>query len=115
VRDVLELLAKSAEIILFDTPAVAEEQDTLLLTKYVDGVVLVAEAGRVNREELTETLALLKRNDTPVVALALNKVRLPRLNLRRAPWSREMRNRAHAQQRRQAHASPSIILKTEEL
>lgn len=114
VRDVVARLSSEAEIVLFDTPALAEEHDALLLTKYVDGVIVIAESGRVQRAELGATLALLRESAAPVTAVMLNKVRAPRFDWKRLPWSREMRNRAQARQRRRAHATQPLVLKGDE-
>ncbi len=108
VGKVIAALARAADVVLFDSPAVAEEQDSLLLSKHVQGVLLVAEAGRIQKGELRKTLDLLEHASTTVVAIALNKVRPRRFSLQ-APWSREARNRARAQQRRRAHNLGAVL------
>jgi capsular exopolysaccharide synthesis family protein len=102
---VIRALEQCGEIVIFDTPAIAEEQDTLTLTRHVAGVLVVAEAGRVQQDQLRKTLDLLRESQITVLAIALNKVRPPRFSPERLPWSREARNRARARQRRQAHAT----------
>jgi Mrp family chromosome partitioning ATPase len=106
---VIAALGQRGEIVLFDTPAITEEQDNLMLSKHVAGVLVVAEAGRVQQDQLQKTLDLLSDAQVPVLAIALNKVRPPRLSLDRLPWSREARNRARAMQRRRAHTPPLAI------
>jgi polysaccharide biosynthesis transport protein len=103
-------LARYGEIVLFDTPAIAEERDTLMLARHVSGVLVVAEAGRVEQSQLQETLELLRDTQIPVLAIALNKVRSPRLRPDQLPWSREARNRARARQRRRAHAADQLAV-----
>lgn len=108
VSDVIATLARAAEIVLFDTPAVAEERDVLLLTKHIEKVLVVAEAGRIDGEALRETLALLERAGNRVIALALNKVRPPRLGATPLPWMGDARRRARAEQRRRAHGREAV-------
>jgi Mrp family chromosome partitioning ATPase len=96
-------LARAAEVVVFDTAAVGEEHDILLLAKHMTSVLLVAEAGRIEQRQIQETLAMLQRAGTRVVAVVLNKIRPSRFSLEYLPWSREARNRARARQRRQAH------------
>ncbi len=56
--------------ILFDTPALQACSDALLLSAYVDGVVLVTRAGVTTAEDVTKSLALLK--ERTVLGIVLN-------------------------------------------
>lgn len=107
---VIQELGRYGEIVLFDTPAIAEERDTLVLARHMAGVLVVAEAGRVKQGQLRETLELLRDLQIPLFAIALNKVRVGRFGMQRLPWSREARNRARARQRRQSHAAVPIAI-----
>jgi polysaccharide biosynthesis transport protein len=104
LSDVVTMLASSADIVIFDTAAISEELDSLLLTKYVNGVILVAEADRVKQDQVRHAIELIGRTGTALVAVVLNKVRRPRLRLELLPWSREARNRVTARQSRRRHA-----------
>ncbi|MGN6359068.1 MAG: nucleotide-binding protein [Thermomicrobiales bacterium] len=104
LSDVVATLALSADVVIFDTGAISEELDSLLLAKYVNGVVLVAEADRIKQDEVRHAIEMLGRTGTPLVAVVLNKVRRPRLRLESLPWSRVARNRVTARQHRQRHA-----------
>lgn len=103
IASVVTTLKQNADAVVFDTAAVGEEHDMLLLAKHIDGILLVAEAGRVHQEEVQETLATVQQTGTRVVAVVLNKLRPARFSPKLLPWSREARNRTRAQQRRQAH------------
>jgi capsular exopolysaccharide synthesis family protein len=89
-------VAAEADIVLFDTPAVSEEQESLLLAKAVSGVLVVAEARHVRADELQRSLGLLRRADARVIAIVLNKARSPRVTRASLPWSRESRMRLRA-------------------
>lgn len=105
VDEALTALTGAAEIVLFDAPALAEEQDAVLLAQRVDGVLLVAEAGRVQVSTVAHSLRLLQEVGVTVAGVVVNKVRWPQPGARRLPWSREARHRARSQQRRLAHGA----------
>lgn len=104
VYDNLASLANLADIVLFDTPAISEEQDVLPLLKHVDGVVVLAEAGRVQAATVDHTLTLLRQAEVEIVVVVLNKVRSSWIRLRCLPWSLEARLRARALRHRQIHS-----------
>jgi succinoglycan biosynthesis transport protein ExoP len=104
LSDVVATLALSADVVIFDTGAISEELDSLLLTKYMSGVILVAEADHIKQDQVRHAIELLGRTGTPLVAVVLNKVRRPRLRLDALPWSRVARNRIAAKRHRQRHA-----------
>jgi succinoglycan biosynthesis transport protein ExoP len=95
-------VAAEADIVLFDTPALSEEQESLLLAKAVSGVLVVAEARHVRADDLQQSLNLLRRADARMIAIVLNKARSPRFTVDRLPWSREARLQARAAQWRSA-------------
>lgn len=102
LSDIVKALATLADVVIYDTPALLQEQETMLLAKEVDSVILVAEAGQVRGPELAQALELLEQAETPAALIALNKVRVPRWSRERLPWSREARQRARRERRRQA-------------
>jgi non-specific protein-tyrosine kinase len=60
-------------IIIFDSPSVLSCADPLVLSRYVDGILLVLEEERTTVEDLKKTMELLK--DKPVFGTLLNKSR----------------------------------------
>ena len=60
-------------IIIFDCASILSCADPLVLTRYVDGILLVVEEERTTAEELQKTMELLK--DKPVFGSLLNKSR----------------------------------------
>lgn len=59
--------------LVFDSPALLSGADALVLSEYVDGIVLVVEAERTPAAALTRALELLK--DKPVIGTVFNKAR----------------------------------------
>ena len=57
--------------VIFDCPHLKHMPDALLFSSYVDGIILVAEAGKTTREDLKETLKNLRHSN--IVGLVLNK------------------------------------------
>lgn len=96
IDNIVADIATTADIVIFDTPAVSEEQEALLLAKAVGGVLLVAEARHVRTSDLQRALELIRRADARVVSIVLNKASAPRFTRDRLPWSREARLRARA-------------------
>lgn len=102
-------LSESADVVIFDTPALFQEQESQLLARLVNGVLVIAEAGRVSGADLEKTLDNLERADASVIAIALNKTHERRWSLDRLPWSRDARLRERAAAQRQRHMRPEHL------
>ena len=61
-------------IIIFDCASILSCADPLVLTRYVDGIILVVEEERTTEAELKKTIELLK--DKPVFGTLMNKSRV---------------------------------------
>jgi capsular exopolysaccharide synthesis family protein len=96
-------LSATADVVLFDTPAIFQEQECQLLARHVDGVVVIAEAGRVRGDDLEKTLQSLKSADATVMAIVVNKIRHRQWSTDSLPWSRNRRLRARAEEHRKRH------------
>lgn len=70
----LRSLGKEADVIIIDTPPVLAVSDMVALTPMIDGVLLVARAGRTRKERLRETLRVLGGVGASVLGLVLNGV-----------------------------------------
>ncbi|MFW5836630.1 MAG: AAA family ATPase [Desulfovibrionaceae bacterium] len=57
--------------VIFDCPALLEAPDALVFSSFVDGILLVAEAGRTPREKIRKAVELLEGKN--IVGLVLNK------------------------------------------
>ena len=60
-------------VIIFDCSALLAHADSLVLTRYVDGILLVVEEKRTSTEEIKKVMELLK--DKPVIGSVINKIR----------------------------------------
>lgn len=58
-------------IIIFDSPSILSCADPLILTRYVDGILLIVEEERTKSDDIEKTMDLLK--DKPVFGTLLNK------------------------------------------
>jgi non-specific protein-tyrosine kinase len=58
-------------IIIFDCASVLNFAEPLVLTRYVDGILLVVEENRTTVDDIQKTLELLK--DKPIFGTLLNK------------------------------------------
>jgi capsular exopolysaccharide synthesis family protein len=106
IEQVVRDVAAEADVVLFDTPALSEEQESLLLAKAVSGVLVVAESRHVRADDLQRSLGLLRRAEAPVVGVVLNKARARRISRESMPWSREARLRARAAHWRSEASAP---------
>jgi non-specific protein-tyrosine kinase len=60
-------------IIIIDTPSMLTSADALVISKYVDGILLVIEENRTTADQLKTTMQLLE--DRPVFGSVINKVK----------------------------------------
>jgi capsular exopolysaccharide synthesis family protein len=62
-------------IVIFDLPPVLQADDALAFSPYADAMLVVAENGGTQREDLKQALDVLK--DTPILGTILNKTEVP--------------------------------------
>ncbi|HVV36717.1 MAG TPA: polysaccharide biosynthesis tyrosine autokinase [Acidimicrobiales bacterium] len=72
--DLMRALAASADIVLIDSPPVLPVTDSLVLSRWVDSVVVVASANETSRRALGRSLELLEQVHAPVIGTVLNGV-----------------------------------------
>jgi non-specific protein-tyrosine kinase len=58
-------------IVIFDTSSLLTSADPLVLSRFVDGILLVVEEERTTTEDLKKATELLK--DKPVIGTVINK------------------------------------------
>lgn len=61
--------------VIFDSSPLIETADALILSKYVDGVILVIEAGKTQKSQIEKALRLLENRN--LIGLVLNKGEIP--------------------------------------
>ncbi len=71
----LERMRSTYDYVVVDTAPVLAVTDPVVLARAVDGTLVVANAGRVRRAPLGETLATLSRVGSRVLGVVLNDVR----------------------------------------
>ena len=106
VTSVVEALLGEADIVLFDTPALSQEQESQLLARTVGHAILIAESGHTTTDDFERTIDLLRVTDASVDLVVFNKSRRSRFFSRlQLPWSRDRRLEARAAERRRRRAS----------
>jgi capsular exopolysaccharide synthesis family protein len=73
MRDILADLSQRFDLVLIDSPPVLPVADAIILSGYVDAVLLVTAAGQTRRAELRRTAQKLSQGGAPVVGAVLNK------------------------------------------
>jgi capsular exopolysaccharide synthesis family protein len=77
MREVLELLGKSYDYVLIDSPPLLAVADALELARVVDGVVLTARRNRSTTDEAREVRALVERLAIHLVGVVFTDVKSP--------------------------------------
>jgi polysaccharide biosynthesis transport protein len=74
MRQVLELLAKAADIVVIDSPPVHAVTDSSILGSYADGTLLVVDASHGRRRAVRESREALARAGANVLGVVLNRL-----------------------------------------
>ena len=77
VAELLRQLAARYEYVILDAAPILPVSDSVALARWVDGILVVAQANRVSSREATESLARLERVGAPVIGLVLNRAQTP--------------------------------------
>lgn len=78
MRQLLATVTDHYDFVLVDSPPVLSVADANLLSPLMDGVIVVVDATKTRRPQLTETLRMLENAGARVLGLVLNKARAPR-------------------------------------
>jgi capsular exopolysaccharide synthesis family protein len=78
MRDLLTALRSHYDWILLDTPPILAIADTAVLSRWVDGLILVVAAERTGRPAIERTIDQLTRVGAKVLGIVLNRVDLER-------------------------------------
>src|SRR6185436_6691536 len=76
LRPLLDTLKGQAELVIFDSAPVLAVADNLVLASLVDGVVLIARAGKTQRRDLLRAKEALERAGATLLGAVLNEVSL---------------------------------------
>jgi capsular exopolysaccharide synthesis family protein len=72
--EVLAALRGEADIVLIDSPPLLPVTDAAVLTRLVDGTVLVVTVGSTTRKQISQALEVLGQVDAPLIGTVLNNV-----------------------------------------
>ena len=70
----IQTLADEADIVIFDSPPVLAVTDAAVMARQVDGVLVVADAGRTKEGALANAVAELQKTGVNVLGVALNRL-----------------------------------------
>lgn len=73
VAELLANIQATADIVLIDTPPLLPVTDALVLSRRVDGVLLLATAGLTRRKDLAHAAQLLKQAEAPLIGVVFNR------------------------------------------
>ncbi len=75
INRMIDSLAASADLVLFDAPPVALVADAAVLAAKVDGVILVVSAGKTRRDTAAGAKAALEKANARILGVVLNNAR----------------------------------------
>jgi len=78
MRGIVERLKQEHERVLFDAPPVLPVADAMILSAYVDGVIMVISANHVPREMAVRAKELLENTNARLLGVVLNQVKYSR-------------------------------------
>jgi succinoglycan biosynthesis transport protein ExoP len=74
MHSLIERLAQDTDIVIFDTPPVLPVTDAMVLAANVDGVLLVAEAGKTRRTAARQAAESLQKVRARILGVVLNRL-----------------------------------------
>ena len=77
-RQMIDTLGQTFDHIIIDSPPILGFADSIILSKCVDGVVLVAHAGKTPKETLTHAKELLHQVNAKILGVVINRVDIQR-------------------------------------
>ena len=73
MADVIGELKKRFDYVVVDSAPTLPVSDAMALSRHVDGVLVVVQAGRVGLPQVRQTLATLEQVNAPLLGLVLNR------------------------------------------
>ena len=70
MKGLLDSFATEYEYIIIDLPPIADVTDALVISKYLDGIIMVVRNGVVDKNDLTDALRQLKLVDVRLLGFA---------------------------------------------
>ena len=75
MKDLLDALYSIYDFIIIDSPPVLGMTDSLHLSSFTDGVVIVVRSGQTPRDALTETKRMLNRINAKILGVVINGIK----------------------------------------
>lgn len=76
INDLINRLKDQYDYILLDTPPISVVSDALLVSRYAEGFVFVAEQSRTKKSDLKESLKVLKNHNVNLIGVVLTRVKV---------------------------------------
>lgn len=76
MEKIIEALKAQAEVIFFDSPPIIAVTDAAVLSRKVDGVLLVVSVGQTKRDHALKAKQLLEKVNARILGVALNNAKL---------------------------------------
>jgi non-specific protein-tyrosine kinase len=73
---IIESLKATADLVLFDSPPILAVTDAAILSRKLDGVLLVISAGQTKRDRAIKAKAMLEKANARVIGVVLNNARV---------------------------------------
>ena len=73
-KEMLDVCKENFDYVIIDTPPLGSVADALNISKYCDGSLLVLASNATPRKAVREVISSLKRTDTPLLGVVLNRV-----------------------------------------
>lgn len=87
MRDLMEKLSASFDVVLVDTPPIGILVDAVALAKYCDGALLVVGYEHGKKKDITDAVERIKQTGCKVLGSVLNEVRFKKLSNRHYYYS----------------------------
>ncbi len=78
MKQLIKDVTQQYDIVILDSPPILIANDSIILTGYVDGCILVLESRKITRRVLTQGLELLKQANIQLTGAVLNKLKIER-------------------------------------
>jgi capsular exopolysaccharide synthesis family protein len=79
MRDVLENVKASADLVIIDAPPVMPVTDAMVLAAQVDGVLLVVRAGLTRETAVIQIVEQMRRSNVNIIGLVVNDIEKNRM------------------------------------
>ncbi len=76
MKELIENLRELYDYVLLDTPPVIAVSDSIIISKYADGVLFIVAQGKAKKTLVKEAISTLKRYDVTILGMIFNQVKM---------------------------------------